>query len=197
MVLLVAAFVVLEFYFIERPDTRGLSWSVVVEGAFENARNGAVCPAAGLLLGAVGAVDQLSWHVAMGLLPKLPSMPARALAWVVFLAWTGFGAFLFTRCMLGVIALLDRFGAGEAGADDKLSRAFLYTILVLAIPYLYATIKLAEWEPSCRRCPRHSRGSWKTRARRTNSPRPRSIAGASEDVQSGANRSVLGGGSAH
>jgi len=183
VVLLVAAFVVLEFYFIERPDTRGLSWAVVVEGAFENARNGAVCPAAGLLLGAVCAVDQLSWHVAMGLLPKLPSMPARAMAWVVFLAWTGFGAFLFTRCMLGVIALLDRFGAGEAGADDKLSRAFLYTILVLAVPYLYATIKLAEWEPTLPSLPPSLPTVERDPCKAYQFSTAELIAGASEDVQ--------------
>jgi hypothetical protein len=45
-----------------------------------------------------------------------------------------------------VVALIERFGGKEAGADDRTMRSFVYTILVLAIPTLFATIQYAKWQ---------------------------------------------------
>jgi hypothetical protein len=73
---------------------------------------GAACPAAGTLLGVAALADQLPRHAAMLLLPGLPDPRTRMLSWLLLLAITGFGCYLFTRYLLGVQAWL------EAGRQD-------------------------------------------------------------------------------
>jgi hypothetical protein len=144
--LLITGFVVVDYAIVGWPDTRLVPWPAVAEASFEGARSSVTCPVAGVLLGIAETVTALSRHAASLAIPTLPSGSIRVLAWVLFLAWTGIGAFLFTRFLLGVVALIDRVGSTEAGADDRTTRAFVYTILALAVPTLYATIKYAEWQ---------------------------------------------------
>jgi hypothetical protein len=142
----VTLLVALEFFLLDRPDTRALPWYEVAEQAFLQAQSGTACAATGALMGLSSAIDQTTWHAAMWLIPGLPDVVTKVLAWFLFLAWTVFGAFLFTRCLLGVMTLFEGWTSAQARASDvkPLSRAFLYTILVLAVPYLYATLRFAD-----------------------------------------------------
>jgi hypothetical protein len=146
VVLLVGGFVFVDYSILGWPDTRLLPWPEIAEAAFLDARSGVTCPVAGAILGTTNAVSDLIRHAASLVIPALPEKSIRILAWVSFLAWTGIGAFLFTRFLLGVVALIDRVGGSEAGADDRTMRSFVYTILVLAVPTLFATIQLAKWQ---------------------------------------------------
>jgi hypothetical protein len=146
VMLLVGGFVFVDYTILGWPDTRSMPWPEVAESSFEAARAGVACPVVGVLLGIGEAVSALSRHAASLAIPALPGQSIRALAWVIFLAWTGIGAFLFTQFLLGVVALIDRVGGTEAGADDRTMRAFVYTILALAVPTLFATIQYAKWQ---------------------------------------------------
>lgn len=146
VLLVVIGFVYVDYAVLGWPDTRSLPWPEVAGRAFSIGQEGVACGVAGVCLGIANTVAAVSRHAASLVIPSLPSVSVRIVAWFVFLAWTGFGAFLFTRLLLGVVALLDRAGTTEAGQDDRTTRAFVYTILVLAVPYLYANIKIAEWQ---------------------------------------------------
>ena len=104
--LLLAAFVAHD-YAIGFADTRSLSWSELVGQTMQVAQAGTACPAAGTLLGVAALADQLPRHAALLLLPGLPDPRARMLSWLLLLAITGFGCYLFTRYLLGVQAWLE------------------------------------------------------------------------------------------
>ena len=108
-VLLLAAFVAHD-YMLGFADTRALSWNALVAQTMHSAQAGAACPAAGTLLGVAALADQLPRHAALLLLPGLADPQARWLAWLLLLALTGFGSYLFTRYLLGVQALLEARG---------------------------------------------------------------------------------------
>lgn len=145
ILVLIAGFVYVDFAVVGWSDTRELPWATVVERAFKSAQEGTACAVLGTAVGVADAVASLSRHFASLVIPSLPAGSVRVIAWVTFLAWAGFGAFLYTRFLLGIVALLDRVGGTEAGADDRTIRAFVYTILVLAIPFTYAYIKYDDW----------------------------------------------------
>jgi hypothetical protein len=88
-------------------DTRGLSWSGLVSWTLQSRQADAECPTAAALLGVSALADQLPRHAAMLFLPGVDDPSARRLAWAVLLGMTGFGAYLFTRGLLGVHALHD------------------------------------------------------------------------------------------
>jgi hypothetical protein len=153
LLLLAAAFLVVDFAVLGGPDTRGQAWHAVAESAFTAAGADAVCPAAGWLVGALAAVEALAWHASLLVIPSLPEPVLRLGAWVAFLAQAGFFAWLFTSMLLGTLALVEarRVGQGEAASRrpaGTLSAAFLYTILLLAVPYLYAVHKLRTFDPT-------------------------------------------------
>ena len=153
VLLLSIGFVYVDYAVLGWPDTRTMPWIQVVEHAFESSQDGVTCPTVAVLLGVAGAVGAVTRHAASLVIPSLSAGPINAIAWFLFLAWTGIGAFLITRFLLGVVALIDRLGTTEAGTDDRTTRAFVYTILALAIAYLYASIKLAGWDPAQIRIP--------------------------------------------
>lgn len=133
--LLTVAFVAHD-YALGFADTRALSWNALVAQTMLSAQAGAACPAAGTLLGVAALADQLPRHAAMLWLPGVSDAPARLLAWLLLLALTGFGSYLFTRYLLGVQALLD--GPGQ-DADARPGRLFLATSLAaLALAALWA-----------------------------------------------------------
>ena len=144
--ILMAGFVYVDYAVVGWPDTRDLSWAAVVENAFHAAQEGTSCAVLGTAVGAADAIGALSRHFASLFIPSLPQGSVRFIAWITFLAWAGFGAFLYTRFLLGIVALMDRVGGHEAGADDRTTRAFVYTILVLAIPTIFGSIKYQEWQ---------------------------------------------------
>lgn len=116
---LLAAFVAHD-YAIGFADTRALSWNELVAQTMQSAQAGAACPTAGTLLGMAALADQLPRHAAMLLLPDLADPRARMLSWLLLLAVTGFGSYLFTRYLLGVQALLE--GRTQDAAQDTSPR---------------------------------------------------------------------------
>ncbi len=140
---LTLAFVALDFYVIGMPDTRVLPWNQVAEDAFRAEGLAAVCAPAGWALGALAAVEALTRHAAQLAIPSLPDPALRIAAWGLVLVHAGALAYLFTRMQLGIIALVEH-RAAPGGDEGGFSRAFIYTILALAIPYLYATWRLAQ-----------------------------------------------------
>jgi hypothetical protein len=157
LLLLAGAFLLIEFAFSAVPDTRALAWNRVAERAFTGVADAAVCPVTGWLGGALAAVQDLSRHAAQLVIPQLPDLGLKLAAWAVVLARAGLLAWLVTTFLLGVMALRERLpGATDAegragaatGAGGTASLAFVYTILILAVPYLYATAKLKTFDPS-------------------------------------------------
>jgi hypothetical protein len=112
-------------------DTRALSWGELVSWTLQSRQADAACPTAAALLGVSALADQLPRHAAMLFLPGVADLHVKLLAWVLLLGVTGFGAYLFTRYLLGVQALLD--GWTQRAAADATSprrdRVFLWTSL--------------------------------------------------------------------
>lgn len=137
--LLLVAFVAHD-YAIGFADTRALSWNALVAQSMQAAQAGAACATAGTLLGVAALADQLPRHAAMLMLPDLSDPRARMLSWLLLLAVTGFGGYLFTRYLLGVQALLEghaQHAAGDAG--PRPGRLFVATSLAaLALAGLWA-----------------------------------------------------------
>ena len=152
LALLGVTFLVLDFAVLGGPDSRGQAWHFVAEAAFRDASAAAACTAAGWGLGALAAVDALAWHASLLVIPSLPEPVLRLAAWGLVLLQAGVFAWLFTSLLLGALALVEQRRAATAGdgpgVSSTVSTAFIYTILVLALPYLYAAHKLRQFDPA-------------------------------------------------
>ena len=152
LLLLTVVFLVIDFAVLGGPDTRGQAWSLVAERAFAAAASDAACPAAGWAVGVLAAAQALAWHASLLVIPSLPEPMLRLGAWLLFLTRAGLLGWLFTAMLLGALALVEqrrarRAADPEPAAAATLSSAFIYTILVLAMPYLYALHKLRDVDP--------------------------------------------------
>jgi len=152
LLVLTAVFLVIDFAVLGGPDTRGQAWSLVAERAFAAAASDAACPASGWAVGVLAAAQALAWHASLLVIPSLPEPILRLGAWLLFLTRAGLLGWLFTAMLLGTLALVEhrrtrRAAHLEPGAGATASSAFIYTILVLAMPYLYAVHKLRDVDP--------------------------------------------------
>lgn len=147
---LTLAFAAVDFFVVGAPDTRGTAWQEVAEQAFAQSGLGAACAPVGWLIGAFATVEGLAWHASQLVIPSLPDVSSKLVAWTFVLLHGGLVAYLFTRLQLGVVALLDRGPRGSVSEtrDNTFSLAFVYTILFLALPYLYVTLKLDALDPA-------------------------------------------------
>lgn len=145
---LTLAFAAVDFFFVGAPDTRAVAWEDVAEQAFAQSGLGAACAPVGWLVGGLDAVEHLAWHASQLVIPSLPDVSSRLVAWAFVLLHAGLVAYLFTRLQLGVVVLMDPGPRAERGGGSTLSLAFLYTILFLALPYLYVTLKLGDLDPA-------------------------------------------------
>jgi len=142
--LLATAFLAIDFY-TGTADTRGAEWHRVAESAYAAVNDEAACRLSGWATGTAHAVNALSWHASQLFIPDLPGTGMKFVAWGVFLLQAGAIAYIYTRMLLGVNALLDRkFQKRKITA----SGAFIATILMLAVPYFYATVKLSQLDPA-------------------------------------------------
>ncbi len=161
LLLLAAAFLAIDFAVGGAADSRGMPWHRVAEDAFTQTAAQARCDTAGWLIGALAAVQALSWHASQLIIPSLPDPALKLAAWTLFLARAGLFAWLFTSLLLGTLTLVEqRLTTTAAAADARpradtdagstgiVSTAFIYTILLLAVPYLYAVHKLQGFDPS-------------------------------------------------
>jgi len=149
LLFLIAGFLVIDFLILGAPDTRGMAWHVVVEQALGKYTSMVNCPLSGFLVGFLAAAEQLTWHLSEVLIPNLPNLELKLAAWGLFLFQAGVFAYTFTRFQLGVVGLLDarKLRPADLFGESTFSKAFFLTILVLAIPYLYATVKLQGFDP--------------------------------------------------
>lgn len=143
-VLLVAAFVAQD-YWLGFADTRALSWSELVAHSLRVGQDGAACPSAAALLGVAALADELPRHAALLFLPEVADRGARLLGWLVLLGVTGLGAYLFTRYLLGALALLECWRAPASGSEalEHGERLFVdTTVALLAAAALAAALGL-------------------------------------------------------
>lgn len=140
--LLMAGFFLID-YFAGAPDTRGLQWNDVATQAFARFEGGGTCPLVATLLGFLGAVDALAWHVAQQLVPALPGSGYRMLAWVALLAQAGFVGVAYTRMQVGVLALLARAQPVSTGRDGLVPAG----LPVLLLASLWAAWTLRDFDP--------------------------------------------------
>ena len=143
---LTAAIMWLDFAIVGTVDTRQLAWNQVAEQAFNAVNDAAECILWGISGGVVAAIEALSWHVSTLVIPGLPNIPAQLAAWTFFLLRAVTVAYLFTTLLLGIDIHLERRErrAGDHSAGSTFSRAFLLTIIILAAPFYYASVRLGE-----------------------------------------------------
>lgn len=146
ILLLALAFFVIDFAITGMPDTRLADWRVLLEQSFTTYSAQAACPALGWLIGVFAALDQLSWHWAQVIIPQLTDRPLQLLAWVAFLLRFGLIAAGVTLYLIGIILLIEQRSrpVDVVMGGGTVAKTFLLTILILALPVLYASIKLRD-----------------------------------------------------
>ena len=139
----------LDFAIVGTADTRQLAWHQVAEQAFSAVNDSAGCVLWGISSGVLAAIEALSWHVSTLVIPSLPNVPAQLAGWTFFLLRAATVAYLFTTLLLGIDIFIERRvqRVGGRAAGSTFSRAFLLTILMLAVPFYYASIKLGDLDP--------------------------------------------------
>ncbi len=149
LLFLTAGFLVIDFFLVGAPDTRGMTWHAVTEQTLNAFAAKANCPLSGFLVGFLAAVKQLTWHLSEVLIPNLLHSELKLAAWALILLQASVFAYAFTRYQLGVVGLLDARKLRMAAliGESVFSKSFFLTILVLAIPYLYAVVKLQKFDP--------------------------------------------------
>lgn len=145
-IMLSGAIMALDFSVVGAPDTRHLEWHQVAEQAFARSSTGASCLLWGTSAGVMAVIEALSWHGSELVIPNLPDVTARVIAWTFFLLRAATVAWLFTSLLLGVSVLLERRKATPDGhtPESTVSRVFFLTIIILALPYFYAASRLSE-----------------------------------------------------
>lgn len=148
-IVLSGAIMVFDFFIVGAEDTRHLLWYQLAEQAFAKSSEAAGCVLWGVSSGALAALEALSWHLSELLIPNLPDMSAKIIAWSMFLLRAVTLAWLYTALLLGIGVLLDKRETGRPGRvpESTFSRSFLLTIIILALPFFYASIKLGEVDP--------------------------------------------------
>lgn len=142
------AFLLVDFFVVGVADTRDMVWYTVAEQAFGEQASMAACPLSGALIGLLAAIERLTWHLSQLVFPNLPDTLLRLAAWGLFLLLASIFAYAFTCFQLGIVGLLDerKLRLATITGEGRFSKAFVITILILAIPYLYATFKLQGYD---------------------------------------------------
>ena len=149
-VVLSVAIMALDFFLLGAADSRHLEWHQVAVQAFAGINSEAGCVMWGVSAGLLAAVEALSWHISELVIPNLPDLSAKVIAWSFFLLRAATVAYLYTALLLGTAALLENREARRRGEarESTIARAFLLTIIVLAMPFFYAAIKLNALDPA-------------------------------------------------
>ena len=147
---LTVAIMALDFFVVGAADSRHMAWHQVAVEAFSAINNQASCVLWGVSAGVLASVEALAWHVSELVIPQLPDPSARVIAWSFFLLRAASVAYFYTALLLGVDALLEYRRARRRGdtTDSTMARAFLLTIIILALPFFYAAIKLNAVDPA-------------------------------------------------
>jgi hypothetical protein len=139
---LTAAFMLLDFTVVGAPDTRQQAWNILAEQTYTATYSNSACMLWGVSAAVAATVEVLAWHVSQLLIPNLPDMSARLLAWTFFLLRAATVAWLLTALQLGVSIALEKQALRRRGdtSGSTASRAFLVTIILLALPFFYAAL---------------------------------------------------------
>lgn len=150
VVVLTAAIMALDFFLVGAADSRHLQWHQVAVQAFTEINGEAGCVLWGASAGLLASVEALSWHISELIIPNLPDLTAKVIAWSFFLLRAASVAYFFTALLLGVSVLLEKREARHQGhtTESTIARAFLLTIIVMALPFFYAAIKLNAVDPA-------------------------------------------------
>jgi hypothetical protein len=148
-IVLTGAIMALDFFVAGADDTRRMAWHLVAEQAFARSYEQAGCVLWGLGAGGMAAFEALSWHLSELVVPALPGTSAKIIAWSFFLLRAVTVAWLYTAMLLGVCIFLDAREERRAGraSGGTFSRSFFLTIVILALPFFYAAVKLAAIDP--------------------------------------------------
>lgn len=148
-IVLTGAIMALDFFITGAQDTRHMDWHLVAEQAFARSYDTAGCVLWELTTGALAAVEALSWHLSELVIPALPDVPVKIIAWSYFLLRGVTLAWLYTALLLGAALILDKREQGRAGrvAGGTFSRSFFLTIIILALPFFYAATRLGAIDP--------------------------------------------------
>jgi hypothetical protein len=140
----------LDFAIVGTVDTRQLAWNQVAVQTFSAVNDAAGCILWGISGGVLAAIEALSWHLSMLVIPGLPDVAAQLAGWAFFLLRAATVAYLFTTLLLGTDILIERQvqRTGHRATGSTFSRTFLLTILLLAAPFYYASVKLGELDPA-------------------------------------------------
>ncbi len=146
---LTTVFMLLDFAVVGTADTRQLAWNTLAERVYLENYSQAGCVLWGVSAGAAAALEALAWHGSQWLIPGLPDMSARMIAWGFFLLRAATVAWLATALLLGVSTLMEKHTLRRRGhkSGNTFSRAFIITILLLALPFFYAAVRISNWVP--------------------------------------------------
>ena len=146
---LTSVFMLLDFAVVGAPDTRQLAWNTLAERVFLDHYGQAGCLLWGVSAGAAAALEALAWHGSQLLIPNLPDMSAKLIAWAFFLLRAATVAWLATALLLGVSTLMEKRALRQRGhkSSNTFARAFIITIILLALPFFYAAVKISNWVP--------------------------------------------------
>ena len=148
-IVLSVAMMMLDFFVVGSADTRHMDWQQLAGQVFTTSSNAAGCQLWGVSTGALAALEALSWHFSELVIPNLPDDATRLGAWSFFLLRAVAVAWLYTALLLGVSVFLDKREARRAGrvTESLISRSFIVTIILLALPFFYASVKLNAIDP--------------------------------------------------
>ncbi len=141
------AFFVLDYAVLGAPDTRLLAWYPLLAKAFVTQREQAACLGAGYLLGSLAALEQFSWHWAQVIIPQLPEVWMKPLAWALLLVRFGLVAWFYTRLLMGTTLLVERRSRPvQALLEGGLvARTFLLSLLVVAAVFTLVAVQLRDF----------------------------------------------------
>ncbi|MDQ1314036.1 MAG: hypothetical protein QG662_145 [Pseudomonadota bacterium] len=149
ILLLAIGFIAVDGFLVGAPDMRAQAWNEIAEQAFVAGSGEMSCRVAGWAVGFLSVLDQLTWYASQNLIPIIPGLELKLAAWGLVLFQGGILAYVYTRYQIGMLSLIEQRQLRLSALTGKstLSKTFVVTILVLAIPYLYVSLKLQDLDP--------------------------------------------------
>lgn len=149
VLLLAIGFMAIDGFLVGAPDLRAQAWNEIAEQAFAAGSGEMSCRIAGWAVGSLSALDQLTWYFSQSLIPIIPGQGLKLAAWGLVLFQVGILGYVYTRYQMGVLALIEQrqLRLSTLTGKSTSSRAFVVTILVLAMPFLYVSLKPQNVDP--------------------------------------------------
>ncbi|MBW6512951.1 MAG: hypothetical protein K0A93_12710 [Desulfuromonadaceae bacterium] len=145
MVILSLLFFGADFFIVGSQDWRFTAWHEVIQQTFETSSQTVSCSWLAWLVGILAVIDQSKWALAQQVIPNLPGTEWRLAGWAFILITWGFFSYLMTSFLMGVLSLIEQRQLRTESLLGKstLSKTYLITILVLAIPYVLISQKIS------------------------------------------------------